>query len=143
MGFEAFNQTIKNMVKRSNYKSTTLSVAKFWSISTARALRRGRAGAWFEDSAVAASELSTAVSTMCTGSELMEAASDDQVVAAQQLHSFSRGSVNRSVNIKVGAWVHVQSAAAPDQSYICQISDGWRSYSRMMHGIFACWPASV
>jgi hypothetical protein len=119
MGFEAFNQTIKNMFKRSNYKSATLSVAKFWSISSARALRRGRAGAWFEDSACAASELSTAVGEMCAGSELMEAACDDGVVAAQRLHSFSRG----SVSIKVGAWVHVQSAMAPEQAYICQISE--------------------
>ena len=29
MGFEAFNQFIKNMFKRSNYKSSTLSVANF------------------------------------------------------------------------------------------------------------------
>ena len=85
MCFEAFNQTIKNMFKRNNYKSATLSVAKCWSISSARALRRGRTGAWFEDSACAASELSIAVGEMCAGSELMEAACDDGVVAASQL----------------------------------------------------------
>jgi hypothetical protein len=119
MGFEAFNQTIKSMFRRSNYKSATLSVARFWSISTARALRRGKVSDWFQDSACAASELTTDLASMCEKSELMMAACNADVVAAQQLHSFNRG----SVNITQGAWVLVESATVPGESFICQISD--------------------
>ena len=73
----------------------------------------------FARCACAASELSTDVSEMCTHSELMSAACTDDVVAAQQLHSFSRG----SVNIKSGSWVAAESASEPGESYICQISE--------------------
>jgi hypothetical protein len=56
----------------------------------------------------------------------MTVACDAHVVAAQQLHSFSRG----SVNIKQGAWVLVESAVAPGGSYICQISEMVQLFAR-------------
>ena len=40
-------------------------------------------------------------------------------VAAQELHSFTRG----SVAIKAGAWVQVESATVPGESYICRIGE--------------------
>jgi hypothetical protein len=119
MAFEAFNQVIKNMFKRSNYKSATLSVANFWSMRSARALRQGRTCAWYQDSACPASELSTDVGDMCTCSTLMSETCVDDVVAAQQLHSFTRG----SVAVRVGAWVLVESTCTPGSSYIAQISE--------------------
>ena len=119
MAFEAFNQVIKNMFKRANYKSSTLSVANFWSMRSARALRKGRTCNWYQDSACTLSELSTDIHDMRTCSELMNEACDDQVVAAQQLHSFTRG----SVTVMVGSWVLVEDACTPGESYIVQVSE--------------------
>ena len=119
MAFEAFNQVIKNMFKRANYKSATLSVAKFWSMRSARTLRQGRICAWYQDSACPASELSTDLGNMRARSTLMSEACGDEIVAAQLLHSFTRG----SVAIRAGSWVLVESACTPGSAYIAQISE--------------------
>ena len=119
LGFEAYNKIIKGMFTRSNYKSSTVSVAKFWCASTARSLRRGEAGAWFEDVVCASSELKEVNHTVQQG-VLMTAACTTDVISVQHLHSFSRG----SVNIKTGSWVHVQSADPREEfDAICQISE--------------------
>jgi len=75
--------------------------------------------AWYADHACAASELSTDIPRLCATSEVLSETCDQATVAAQQLHSFSRG----SVGIKAGAWVQVESATAPGESYICRISE--------------------
>jgi len=41
MGFEAYNQLIKNLAGMSNFKSPLLSVARFWIGKSARNLQRG------------------------------------------------------------------------------------------------------
>ena len=106
MAFEAFNQVIKKMFNKSNYKSAAVSVADFWSMRSARTFRLGRAAEWFQDSACAASELTCDVTRMCEGSDMVSAAcsGEDRVVAARQLHSFTRG----SVAVKVGSWVQCE-----------------------------------
>jgi len=119
MAFEAFNQVIKNMFKRANYKSATLSVANFWSMRSARVLRQGRTCTWYQDSACPASELSTDLGHMRKCSALMSEACDDEVVAVQLLHSFTRG----SVAVRAGLWVLVEPACTSGSSYIVQISE--------------------
>ena len=119
MAFEAFNQVIKTMFKRANYKSATLSVANFWSMRSARALRQGRASAWYRDSAYPASELSTDLVHMKACSPLICEVCGDDVEAVQQLHSFTRG----SVAVKAGSWVLVQSSCEPWSAYIVQIGE--------------------
>jgi hypothetical protein len=119
MGFEAFNQVIKNMFKHSNYKSAAQSVVNLWVFRSARALKRSAASLWSLDTACTASELCVDIDSMCSSSELLREVRVPEIVAARSLHSFTRG----PVTIIAGAWVAVTSASEPGTSYACQISE--------------------
>ena len=85
---EIFNQIIKKMFNKSNFKHAALTVATFWSMKSARAMRQGRACQWYEDRAVAAGELSTEICEMSKQSDAISAASQQlTLVAACPLYS--------------------------------------------------------
>ena len=135
MAFEAFNQVIKKMFNRSNYKSAARSVAEFWSMRSARALRHGKASAWYQDHACVASELSDEIAAMREGSEILSALCDelgqDEIVSARQLHSFSRG----AVEVKVGQWVACEDAES-GESYFVRVGDLMQIFTAESHCIY-------
>jgi hypothetical protein len=94
--------------------------------------RRGVGGN--DGHACVASELSTEIVEMSTHSELLSALCDEpdreEIVAARELHSFTRG----AVEVKVGQWIACEDVQS-GESYFMRASELMQIFTHNSHSI--------